>query len=132
MLRTLLFAMFFLFQALYGAPSTEQYLVSYRSVVQEHKLFSENFRVSRSMMEEEQAVPSFSFTLENDGSPSVPAFFRNNQDAITQVLFRKGIMLTDRQTTGSYDTTSKTVLYMPPTLITVTVKEDLVTIGLIE
>lgn len=131
MARTLSFLLLFL-SMLHGTPSGEQYLVSYRGVVQEHRLFAEEFRVSRSMLEREEAVPDFSFTLENDGSPSVPAFFKNNQDAITQRLFREGVMLSDRQNTSSYDTKSKTVLYLPPTLVTVTVKEDLVTIGLIK
>ena len=128
MLRFLIF--FFLMLPLFGTE--EQYIISYRGVVKENRLYNEQFNVAKAMVPKTYRTYRELLTLPYKEGESIPALIRKNQDLVTEELFKQGVLMNDALTTGKYSLDSKTVITLPPTYITVTIKEDSATIRLIK
>jgi len=115
---------------LFGAE--EQYIISYRGVVKENRLYNEQFNVAKAMVPKHYTAYRELLTLPYREGESIPALIRKNQDLVTEELFKQGVLMNDALTTGKYSLDSKTVITLPPTYITVTIKEDFATIRLIK
>ena len=110
----------------------EQYIISYRGVVKENRLYNEQFNVSKAMVPKAFTAYQELLTLPYKEGESIPMLLRKNQDLVTEELFKQGILMNDTLNKGKYSLESKTVITLPPTYITVTIKEDFVTIRLIK
>lgn len=110
----------------------EQYILSYRGVVKENRLYTEQFNVSKAMRykKNENSIPLV--TLDYKKEKNIVAFLKTNQDIITQELFKQGILMNDALNKSTYSLDSKTVITMPPTYITVSINEDFVNIRVIK
>ncbi len=76
------------------------------------------------------SVSTFSIEIEDEEEKhlKVAQFFRNNQDAITKELFKIGVLITDRGNVKKYSQLNKSVLTLPPTIISLSVKDNFVNI----
>ncbi len=74
----------------------------------------------------------FLITLPYTPGEKIPDWLRENQDLITEALFKNGVFTNDTLQTQRYGMDTKTVLTLPPTRITVTIKEDSANIHLIK
>jgi hypothetical protein len=127
-LRFLIFFLLFL-SSLYA---DEQYIISYRGVVKENRLYNEQFNVAKAMVPKHYSAYQELLTLPYKKGESIAALIRRNQDLVTEELFKQGILMNDALTKGKYAIDTKTVITLPPTYITVTIKEDFATIRLIK
>lgn len=125
------FLIFFLLFFSYLAAE-EQYIISYRGVVKENRLYNERFNVAKAMVPKSYTNYRELLTLDYRKGESVPTLIRRNQDRVTEELFKQGVLMNDALTKGKYAIDTKTVITLPPTYITVTIKEDSATIRLIK
>ncbi len=125
-----LLIIFFLFCSF--LQSQEQYIISYRGVVKANRLFNEQFNVSKAMVPRSYRTARELLTLPYRKGESIPALIRKNQDLLTEELFKQGVLMNDALRQGKYSMDTKTVITLPPTYITVTIKEDFATIRLIK
>jgi hypothetical protein len=110
----------------------DQYIISYRGVVKETRLFNEQFNIAKAMMPKKYAATSELLTLPWQEGDNTVALIRQNQDLLTEELFKQGVLMNDALNTQVYSLETKTVITLPPTYITVTIKEDFATIRLIK
>ena len=110
----------------------EQYIISYRGVVKENRLFNEQFNIAKAMIPKKYTATSELLTLPYQKDENIVSLIKQNQDQITEELFKQGVLMNDALNKQMYSLESKTVITLPPTYITVTIKEDFATIRLIK
>lgn len=110
----------------------EQFIISYRGVVKENKLYSEQFNLSKAMKLKDSWDSQFLITLDYEENEDLILLLKKNQDLLTEELFKQGIMINDSAISSSYSVDIKTVLVLPPTYITVSINEDFVNIRVIK
>lgn len=113
-------------------PQSGFFYISYRSVLDNSILKTEKFNISRVMVAPEKLSPLTSFRLftEKEGDLNVPRFFKNNQDTITRELFKEGIFISDSVNIKEKSQSNRSVLTLPPTIVSVSVKDNFVNITL--
>lgn len=129
-MRFLIF--FFLLFPYLSLLADEQYIISYRGVVKENRLYNEQFNVAKAMVPKRYSTYRDLLTLPYKQGQSIAQLIRQNQDLVTEELFKQGVLMNDALTKGKYAIDTKTVITLPPTYITVTIKEDFATIRLIK
>lgn len=112
--------------------SDEQFIISYRGVVKENKLYSEQFNLSKAMKLKDSRNSQFITTLDYEENEDLILLLKKNQDLLTQELFKQGVMINDNSNNTLYSMHTKTVLILPPTYITVSINEDFVNIRVIK
>lgn len=110
----------------------EQFIISYRGVVKENKLYSEQFNLSKAMKLKDSRDSQFLTTLDYEENEDLILLLKKNQDLLTQELFKQGVMINDNSNNTLYSMDTKTVLILPPTYITVSINEDFVNIRVIK
>lgn len=110
----------------------EQYIISYRGVVKENRLFNEQFNVAKAMVRKSYESSQELLDIPYRKGENIAVAIRRHQDRLTRELFKQGILMNDALTKRSYTIDAKTVITLPPTYITVTIKEDFATIRLIK
>ena len=122
-----------LFSLLLGTLSAwDEFIITYRGVVKENRLYSEQFNVAKAMVKSRGKTRVFLTTIPYRKELSIPALLRENQDLISEELFKQGILTNDALNSQKYTMETKTVITLPPTRITVTIKEDSANIHLIK
>ena len=122
-----------LFSLLLGTLSAwDEFIITYRGVVKENRLYSEQFNVAQAMVKSRGKRRVFLTTIPYRKELSIPALLRENQDLISEELFKQGILTNDALNSQKYTMETKTVITLPPTRITVTIKEDSANIHLIK
>ncbi|MDR3163405.1 MAG: hypothetical protein LBT81_06080 [Helicobacteraceae bacterium] len=111
---------------------SEDFIVSYRAVMKDHRLYNENFQVTRSMIAHPKSAVTAVFETPTDGTQSVLKSIRQNSHTVIEELLRRGIMLTDTVSTHNETVTTKTVVTLKALKVSAAVKGDVVRITVLE
>ena len=125
-----LFSFFIIF--LSTVISEEYFYVSYRGVLDNNLLKTERFHISKVMAlpKKLQLVSEFTTDIvDEEEKLKVSQFFKINQDLITQELFKAGVFVNERSDVKKNSQNTKVVLMFPPTIISLSVKENFVKIS---
>ncbi|MDR0746326.1 MAG: hypothetical protein LBE89_00345 [Helicobacteraceae bacterium] len=111
---------------------SEDFIVSYRAVMKDHRLYNENFQVARSMIAHQKSAVVAVFEIPADDTQSALKSIRQNSDRVIEELLQHKIMLTDTVSTHSETASTKTVVTLKALKISAAVKGDTVKIAVLE
>jgi hypothetical protein len=108
----------------------KEFIISYRIVVQNNQILNEKFNVTLAMNQTNFKIGQKIAEVDCKKFQKLKKCLIDNQDKITQELFKLGVLLNDTQTKKTFNINAKTVLVLPPISVVVNVKEDFATIYL--
>jgi hypothetical protein len=112
--------------------TAQQYILSYRSVVQANQITYENFLVSRAMKPKKHLKNIASLRYKYEQGMLLTSLIYNYQDDIHAMMFKAGILLHDDTKNKNAMLKERTVLTMPPRYVDISVKGDFATITLLK
>ncbi|GHV60284.1 hypothetical protein FACS1894103_5220 [Campylobacterota bacterium] len=127
----LLICFFALLITLWG----DELLVSFRIVTQNNRVSSQQFTVAKAMIpaKNPQIIAEFELPIgENEHENGAVKIVQNHQDELLAELMKHRILMTDNAESRVENIRAKTVITLPSVRISASVKEDLVSIAVIQ
>lgn len=117
------------------AAWSDELLVSFRIVTQNNRVFSQQFTIAKAMITAKngQIITVFELPIdENESENGAVKILQHHQDALLEELMKRRILITDNAESRSDNISAKTVITLPTVRIRATVKEDLVSIAVLQ